>query len=209
MFEHIFAEMNSTLEEIARYYPAATGEQKQVLGMKWKVLKQMSDGIIEEWMTLEEKMGEIRRKCGNFEAPSQLKIVELDGGPFERGQGYFSLQMYKQASEQFEHASCQYPDSPLPLLFLAACCIHLDDRKNAAGYFSYILTHGEDRRLKAVCCNALGCIAAMESRPEKARELFLTAYKLDPSLPEPLANLEACMANKGAFQFEGQLHTFL
>ncbi|ANS74828.1 hypothetical protein AWM70_09670 [Paenibacillus yonginensis] len=209
MFEHIFAEMNSALDDIARRYPEAEGEQKEALGMKWKLLKQMSDGIIEEWMSFEEKMGEIRRKCGDFEAQDQLKIVELGGGPFLKGQGYFTLKMYKQASEHFEQASSLYPDNPLPLLFLAVCRVHLNDRENAAGYLNYIFTHGKDKKLKAICCNALGCLAAMDNRVEKARGFFLTAYKLDPSLPEPLANLEACMENRGTYQFESQLHAYL
>ncbi len=209
MFEHMFAEMNQMLEEIAQQYPHAQGKQKEDLGNKWKILKQMSDGIIEEWLSFEEKMGDIRKKCAGFDSAESLQLSELDGGPFMKGQGYFSLQMYEQAAGQFREATIRHPESPLPLLFLAVCFVHLGETPQAVSCFNLILSQSGNNKLRSICYNALGCIAAMEKRFEKARELFLSAYRLDPTLPEPLANLEACMTNQGAFQFESQLETLL
>lgn len=212
MFEHLFAEMNRMLDEIAQLYPLAQGQSKETLNNNWNTLKQMSDGIIEEWLALEEKMGTLRKQFGDFETEKSLASaaeLEQESGPFVKGQGYFKLQMYSQAAGHFQTASELYPQSPLPLLFLAVCFVHLDQSQRASACFNRILSYCESSKLKSICCNALGCIAAMDGQPERARDLFMTAYRLDPSFPEPLANLEACMARTGSYQFESQLHTLV
>lgn len=209
MFEHLFAEMNRMLDEIAQLYPLAQGQSKETLKENWNTLKQMSDGIIEEWLGFEEKMGKVRKACGDFEPEPDVQSLELESGAFVRGQGYFKLQMYQEAARHFQEASEQYPQSPLPLLFLAVCFIHLNQSLRAAACFNRILSYSDSNKLKSICCNALGCIAAMEEQVERARDLFLSAYRLDPSFPEPLANLEACMAQTGFYQFESQLHTLV
>ena len=209
MFEHLFAEMNSTLDQIAQQYPLAQGPQKELLVEKWNVMKQISDRVMEEWLALEEKMGQIRTLCGVSEVQAAFQIPELYGGPFSKGQGYFQLQMYDAAAEQFREASERYAQNPMPLLFLAVCFVRLKATDRAEACFTRILTYSSNNKLKSICCNALGCIAGMEDRQEQAKEMFLSAYKLDPTLPEPLANLEVCMANQGNYQFESQLHTLI
>jgi tetratricopeptide (TPR) repeat protein len=65
-------------------------------------------------------------------------------------------------------------------------------------YFHRLLTLTDDRRIKAVSYNAMGCIHAVASDLDKACELFRLAHETDPTLPDPLQNLSACLKSDGA-----------
>ncbi|AWB44978.1 hypothetical protein DCC85_12610 [Paenibacillus sp. CAA11] len=209
MFQHVFAEMNEILDEIALNYPAAEGHQKQELSRKWRLLKHMSDGIIEEWLTLEEKMGEIQQKWKPEEAASDLQAAELDSTAFVKGQGYYQLQMFTDAVKQFEEAVQRYPSSVLARLYLAMSLLNLAEFLEAAGHFEEVLQTTPNKRIRSICCNALGCIEAMGGRTDLAKAMFMTAYRLDPSLPEPLHNLEACLTDQGIYRFESELASLI
>ncbi|MBE6070005.1 MAG: hypothetical protein E7211_20300, partial [Clostridium lundense] len=77
MFQHVFAEMNEMLDEITRKYPLAGQAQKQELAKKWNLLQHMSDGIIEEWLSFEEKMGYLRHAFRSLESREIPDLPEL------------------------------------------------------------------------------------------------------------------------------------
>ncbi|MGG6309542.1 tetratricopeptide repeat protein [Paenibacillus macerans] len=209
MFQHVFAEMNEMLDEISRKYPLAKGVQKQELAQKWHLLKHMSDGIIEEWLCFEEKMGHIRQTFGNLDARDAPELPELDSPIFVKGQGYYKLLMFPQALEQFEQVMKQFPDSVLGRTYLAMCHLHLEHNEKAAKHFWLVLEKAGNKRMRSIIYNALGCIEAQKGIFAKAKEYFTLAHHSDPSLAEPLANLEACLHSKGKLHYGNELTSLL
>ncbi|MCM3171493.1 tetratricopeptide repeat protein [Paenibacillus sp. MER 99-2] len=207
MFQHVFAEMNDMLDEIIKRYPSAEGLNKQELLQKWNLLKRMSDGMIDEWLMFEEKMSQVREqelvKPASLE-PEQEAVTalpELHLECFSRGQGYFKLQMYPQAITQFSRIVADYPDSALTRYYLALAHLNLEQNTEALTHLHRILRLKGSPRLKGLVCNALGCIEAKLANPQGACSLFAQALQHDPTLTEPLYNMEACRQNKGQLQF--------
>lgn len=211
MFQHVFAEMNDMLDEITRHYPVAQGVHKQDLGHKWNLLKHMSDGIIEEWLCFEEKMGILRQNWGSPEESQELEPPDLvmKNDAFVKGQGYYKLLMYPQAMGQFEHVLEQFPNSFLTHAYLGMCHLHMGQHEAADSQFQQVLKGAANKRLRGIIYNALGCIEANRGVRVKAKEYFTMAHHSDPSLPEPLANLEACMHHSGKLQFGNQLSSLI
>ncbi|MCG7375538.1 tetratricopeptide (TPR) repeat protein [Paenibacillus amylolyticus] len=207
MFQHVFAEMNDMLDEIIKRYPSAEGLNKQELLQKWNLLKRMSDGMIDEWLMFEEKMSQVREqelvKPASLE-PEQEAVTalpEIHLECFSRGQGYFKLQMYPQAITQFSRIVADYPDSALTRYYLALAHLNLEQNTEALAHLHRILRLKGSPRLKGLVCNALGCIEAKLANPQGACSLFAQALQHDPTLTEPLYNMEACRQNKGQLQF--------
>lgn len=209
MFQHVFAEMNEMLDEISRKYPVAQGDQKQDLIHKWRLLKHMSDGIIEEWLCFEEKMGVLRQNIGNIDIQDMPVLPEMDSVPFVKGQGYYKLLMFSEALPQFQQLLEQFPESMVGRTYLAMCYMHLEQSDEATKHFKQVLRAATNKRMRSVIYNALGCIEAQKGTFTKAKEYFTLAYHSDPSLPEPLANLEACLKSKGKLSYSNELTSLL
>ncbi|WP_310136474.1 tetratricopeptide repeat protein [Paenibacillus amylolyticus] len=199
--------MNDMLDEIIKRYPSAEGLNKQELLQKWNLLKRMSDGMIDEWLMFEEKMSQVREqelvKPASLE-PEQEAVTalpEIHLECFSRGQGYFKLQMYPQAITQFSRIVADYPDSALTRYYLALAHLNLEQNTEALAHLHRILRLKGSPRLKGLVCNALGCIEAKLANPQGACSLFAQALQHDPTLTEPLYNMEACRQNKGQLQF--------
>lgn len=205
MIQHVFAEMNHMLDEIIKHYPAAQEAQKHQLIQKWNMLKTMSDGIIDEWLSFEEKMGEFRQ---HTEAPAGLfskQTPEMELNAFMRGQGYFRLLMYRQAAQQFSQVIRQFPDSLLARMYLAMAHLYLEETEEAHKHFHWILPLATSQKLKAMIYNALGCIAVKHGNAGRAQEFFTLSLQCDPTLPDPLVNLKVCQQNRGQLQYGSQL----
>ncbi|WP_312027597.1 MULTISPECIES: tetratricopeptide repeat protein [Paenibacillus] len=211
MFQHVFAEMNDMLDEIIKSYPSAEGLNKQELQQKWNLLKRMSDGMLDEWLMFEEKMSQIRER--ELDKPASLEpeqeavtaLPELHLECFSRGQGYFKLQMYPQAIDQFLRVVNDYPDSALARFYLALAHLSLEQIYESETHLQQIMLLKGSARLKGLVCNALGCIQAKLSNPEAACSLFAQALQYDPTLTEPLYNMEVCRLNRGKLQYANQL----
>ncbi|MEC0373256.1 hypothetical protein [Paenibacillus chibensis] len=205
MFQHVFAEMNHMLDEIMKHYPTAQEAQKHQLIQKWNMLKTMSDGIIDEWLSFEEKMGEFRQKAEAGPALFSKETPEMEMHAFVRGQGYFRLFMYRQAVQQFSQVIRSYPDSLLARMYLAMAHLYLEETEEAHRHFIWILPLATSQKLKALIYNALGCIAAKHGNTVRAQDFFTLSLQCDPTLPDPLMNLKVCQQNRGQLQYGSQL----
>ncbi|WP_334071548.1 MULTISPECIES: tetratricopeptide repeat protein [Paenibacillus] len=209
MFQHMFAEMNEMLDEVIQFYPIAHGTQKQDLAKKWHLLQQMSDGIIEEWLSFEEKMGLLRQSSAGPQGDFAAKLPEMDCDAFVKGQGYYKLMMFPQALTHFKQALEQFPESPSARTYLAMCHLHMEETDEAIPHFWRVLEGTENKRLRSIIYNALGCIEAQRGGRAKAKEYFTLAHYHDPSLAEPLSNLEACMRSTGKLKYGNELTSLL
>ncbi|WP_317889415.1 tetratricopeptide repeat protein [Paenibacillus sp. UASWS1643] len=205
--------MNDMLDEIIKSYPSAEGLTKQELLQKWNLLKRMSDGMLDEWLMFEEKMSQVRER--EMDKPTSLEpeqeavtaLPELHLECFSRGQGYFKLQMYPQAIMQFSRVVTDHPESALTRFYLALAYLNLEQMAEAGTHLQQIMYLKGSPRLKGLVCNALGCIQAKLANPEAACSLFAQALQYDPTLTEPLYNMEACRLNRGKLQYANQLTT--
>ncbi|WP_438351230.1 tetratricopeptide repeat protein [Paenibacillus sp. FA6] len=205
MFQHVFAEMNDMLEEIIKHYPTAQDTQKQYMIQRWNMLKAMSDGIIEEWLSFEDKMGAFREYTLLPPIFPLGATPEMETESFVRGQGYFKLMMYRQSIQQFSVIIMDVPDSLLARMYIAMAHLHLEETSEALKQFQWILPLTEHKRLKAMIYNALGCIQVKLSDTRKAQEYFALAMQNDPTLADPLVNIQVCNDNRGQLQYGSQL----
>lgn len=207
MFEHMFAEMNEILDEISQKYPSANGVKKQELDYKWNLLKDMSDGIIEEWLSFEEKLGVLQKNCGhssNYSHPKPSNEEIMRQTDFVKAQGYYKLLMFEQAHRLFLQLQSHYPQSDLIYTYLGMCAMHLQHYSEAVEYMGKVLELTSSPRTRAIIYNALGCIAATDKRMAEAKEYFLLAHHNDETLDEPVQNLKSCQQNNGQLFISNQ-----
>jgi tetratricopeptide (TPR) repeat protein len=200
MIQQWFATMNDMLDDLILRYPHASGEEKNRLQQQWDVLKTLSDDIIELWLQFEDKMSLYRDLQQQEiphtpEPPKQLV-------PFVKGQGYFKLHMFEQATQQLEEAIALYPDFTCARLFLAMSRMHLKEWNEAQRHFQLIAAITDENRLQAIAFNALGCIQAIYAQLEQAQLYFIKALEADPTFGDPKLNLESCKQGKGQLQLQ-------
>lgn len=208
MFQHLFATMNEMLDEIILHYPQAQDVSKQEMNQKLALLRALSDGIIEEWLLFEEKMGAFRAK-GAGQKEWLESSAETRSEAFMRGQGYYRLFMFRQAIDAFETVVRQFPDGIVSRIYLAMAYLQLGESNDAYRHFQLIIPLTDNKKVKAISYNALGCIQAQRKNFEKAQEYFKLAHQTDPQLQEPLANLKVCQYNDGTLQYGSELTSFM
>ncbi|WP_459966151.1 hypothetical protein [Paenibacillus sp. JCM 10914] len=201
--------MNNMLDEIVKHYPSAQGQQKQALVQNWNMLKSMSDSIMEEWLHFEEKMAVFREHAVSAPAFPPTEAPELQLDAFVRGQGYYKLLMFQPAISQFEAAAAVYPESLLIKLYIAMSHLYQGNTSAASEVLLTILPLADNKQLRAMIYNALGCIEVLNGRPEQAVEVFTLAVHCDPTLPDPIVNLKVCQQNGGELQYGSQLISLL
>ncbi|MFC5531789.1 hypothetical protein [Cohnella yongneupensis] len=202
MIRQWFATMNEMLDELIIRYPHASGEEKEHLQEQWNMLKTLSDDIIESWLQFEDRMAFYRDLQNQPSAQQPEHDPQLLMGPFVKGQGYFKLHMFAQASQQLEEAITQYPDFIGARLFLAMSRMHMKEWCEAQRHFQLIAAVTEENKLRAIAYNALGCIQAVFAHLDQAQSYFRQAIDTDPSFDDPKRNLECCQQGIGQLQLQ-------
>ncbi|MFS0837922.1 tetratricopeptide repeat protein [Paenibacillus sp. 1P03SA] len=204
MFKHLFATMNEVLDEILLQLPNAKGALKAELEDELAALKAISDDCIEHWLLFEEKLGKTL-SVENASVPSMSAPVpdpqqpdlspaaEADqpnqaegreAAEFIRGQGFYMLFMYEQATREFEALLVREPDFLLARAYLAMGYLRQGDTAEAARHFTLLLALTENKQMKAISYNAMGCIQFQNRNLEQALEYFKKAYHADPDCLE-------------------------
>jgi tetratricopeptide (TPR) repeat protein len=200
MIQQWFATMNDMLDDLILRYPHASGEEKNRLQQQWDVLKTLSDDIIELWLQFEDKMSLYRdlqqQQIQHTPEPQKLLV------PFVKGQGYFKLHMFEQASQQLEEAIALNPDFTSARLFLAMSRMHMKEWTEAQRHFQLIAAIADENRVQAIAYNALGCIQAIYAHLEQAQHYFKKALEADPTFGDPKLNMESCKQGKGQLQLQ-------
>lgn len=212
MFKYLFQSMNEKLDGILAALPASHGiKQQEALERQLRELRDMSDGIIEEWLQFEEKLGKASFRQPTHEAPSPdvpgcaAEAEEADDSPvhslqYQRGEGYFKLYMFDEAAREFHAVVNVYPEFLKARLYLALCFLQNENVSEASSHLRTLISLTDDGKLKAVAYNALGCVKAVEGNVEKACECFRASHALDPSFEDPVYNLKACQIQGGVLQ---------
>jgi tetratricopeptide (TPR) repeat protein len=201
MFKQLFAAMNETLDEIIGEYPNASPSERRELDGQLEALRSMSENCLEEWLRFEDRLGEVNPK---EDSPKQgpmkgmtvvmplslmepkTALPEACAEIFAKGQGYYKLYMFEQAIRLFKELVRKQPDFLLARVYLAMAYLRLGDHMEACRQFHFILPLTEDKKLRAITYNALGCIHVMNRNLEKACEYFKLAYSDDPDSIEPV-----------------------
>ncbi|MFD1955695.1 hypothetical protein ACFSL6_16390 [Paenibacillus thailandensis] len=68
MFQHLFAVMNETLDQIVQEYASSPPERRVQLEEQLGLLKKASDSLIEQWLVFEEKLSEFQHLQQAFPA---------------------------------------------------------------------------------------------------------------------------------------------
>lgn len=196
MFKQLFATMHELLDEIIRQYPLATGAKKKELDEQLAVLKTMSEACMEDWLLFEEKLSAILDS-----KPDQSAVAlpahavagclgkEREKGSFTKGQGFYKLSMFAEAIGQFEDVVRHQPDFLLARMYLAMSYLRAGEYGDAYRQFQFLVPLTDNRKLKAISYNAMGCIQAETNNMDKALEYFKMAHSADPSCVEPALHL--------------------
>lgn len=209
VIRHWFAALQETLDDLILRYPNAAPEERRSIQEQWTMLKMTSDELVEHWLQLEDKLSLFRdlMEHGAFPPGPGLQLE-----PFQKGQGYFKLQMFAQAARHLEEAVGLYPDLLSARLFLAMSRMHLKEWGEAQRHFRLISALAEEPKLKAIAYNALGCIQAVFAQLDQARDFFQKAIEADPNFIEPRRNLERCRSGGGDLELHfgcAELHAMV
>jgi tetratricopeptide (TPR) repeat protein len=138
-----------------------------------------------------EKIFNEIKKMSN-EQPSSSQVVSMLSGEavhyFRRGQGYYSLLMYKEAVNHFDQVLEREPDLDIARMFLAYSQMMAGDLHEAGRHFHLISHTTNHQLLKATALNAEGCIMAALGREDQALSLFEKSMDSYPKLKDPLFN---------------------
>jgi hypothetical protein len=133
MFDHLFRTMNEALDHILEAYPNAIANEKQKLLHQWLTLREISNECIEGWLTFEEKMSlsfQLQHDAEDCVESTVLDSVKKypshDGLPeqsahYQKGEGYFKLLMFQEASEQFKFVIAEFPNYAPARIYLSLC----------------------------------------------------------------------------------------
>lgn len=212
MLQQVFETMNELLDEVIAQYPQAKGKRKQELEHQVILLRSMSDHIMEEWLRLEERLSLVKpnKGKGNAVCPQPCPVQENKasmpdyGDPYQRGQGYYLLMMYKEAVKYLEQAAQLHPDNIEVRAYLAMSHLHVGNCQEAGDHFQLLIPLADNNSIKAIACNALGCIHAKQNQFTEAEVFFQKALELDPTLLEPTMNLKVCQSQSGHLEFGGK-----
>ncbi|MCC3376488.1 tetratricopeptide repeat protein [Cohnella sp. REN36] len=213
MIRSFFSAMNDALDDLIARYPHASTEEKLRLEEQWNVLKTLSDDIIESWLQFEDKMAVYRqsREQAAPQAPSWENAEEL-WGPFVKGQGYFKLHMFGEASRHFDEMLKRDAELIVARLFLAMCRMHLGEFEEAQRHLRLIAATSDEPKLQAIAYNALGCVQAVYANLKQAQCYFHKAMETDPSFADARRNLESCLQGSGQLQLQfgsAELHALV
>lgn len=114
-----------------------------------------------------------------------------------KGQGYFKLFMFREASVHFAEAVRLAPDDNRARLFLGMTYMHLQEWHEAQRHFQLLVEVTEHPKWKALGLNALGCIQAVRMNLEQATRYFEKAHEADPDFTDPLSNMKSCEQHSG------------
>lgn len=181
MFKDLFATMHEMLEEIMTQWKTADGKKRRDLDRQVTALQQISDECMEEWLHFEEKLGRFRRQVRSAADPTWNPQAAMSE-PYQKGEGYFKLWMYREAISCFKEVVRQYPEFVMARLYLALGFMEIHEHEEARRHLERVLPMAKDAKMKAVAYHALGCIEIRENRPEQACEYFRKARKTDPTL---------------------------
>ncbi|MBB6674096.1 tetratricopeptide repeat protein [Cohnella nanjingensis] len=214
MIRPFFSAMNDALDDLIARYPHASSEEKIRLEEQWNVLKTLSDDIIELWLQFEDKMAAYRqiREHPAADAPQALEEAEEIWTPFVKGQGYFKLHMFGEASRLFDEMLKRDAELIVARLFLAMCRMHLGEFDEAQRHFRLIAATSDEPKLQAIAYNALGCVQAVFANLKQAQCYFHKAMETDPSFADPRRNLESCLQGTGQLQLQfgsAELHALV
>lgn len=204
MFKQLFASMNDALDDIITEIHTSSGVKRAELEERLTVLKAMSDTCIEEWLLFEEKLGQLTgddssppgpaKKIAASEpvkpAPPPEPAKPPEEASFSRGQGYYKLHMFKEAVLEFEQVVRLQPDFLMARIYLAMSYLRCGEYAEAYRHFQFLLPLTENRKIKAISYNAMGCIQAEKQNMDKALEYFRLAHSADPGSIEPVLNLK-------------------
>lgn len=199
MFKQLFATMNEVLDDIIAQYPLANSSKRRELEDQLSVLKDMSDTCIEEWLLFDEKMGRISQnetESGAVALPDSepcmpdIKEKAKTSGSFDKGQGYYKLGMFDEAAGEFELLVSRRPDDLLPRIYLAMSYLRMGQFGDAYRHFQFLVPLTENRKIKAISYNAMGCIHAENNNLDQAIKYFKKAHTADPSCIEPVLNMK-------------------
>lgn len=136
------------------------------------------------------------------QTPANIHADEAAMLPYQKGQGYFKLYMYKQSSDQLEIVLAAYPDYVHARLLLAMCRMHLQQWYEAQRHFQFIAACTEETKLQAIAYNALGCIQAVFAHLDQAQRYFRKALAMDSSFRYAQLNLDACQGGLDQLQLQ-------
>jgi tetratricopeptide (TPR) repeat protein len=202
IFEQLFMTMNELLTEITSRYGTATTQEKVNLDDQLTMLKKMSDEYMEQWLDFEEKLAAfyvnnppIPASTVNYINPvsDQQSMAQLEAG-FVKAQGFYKLYMFEHAVKELEKLIKQQPDDLLARMYLAMGYLRLGADGDAYPLFQMILPLTENKQLKAISYNAMGCIQMKKKNLQKAMEYFSLSHQLDPAcIMEPLSYFGAML----------------
>lgn len=207
MLQHVFTTMNELLDQIIQQYPRTKGQQKQELEHQIALLCSMSDYIMEEWLRFEERLSLIKLKNNTIKTAKPVALH--NGDPYQRGQGYYLLMMYEDAVKYLEQAAQLQPESIEVRACLAMSHLHLEHFQKAGHHFQFIISLTCNNSMKAIACNAMGCIHAKQQQFAEAQAYFQKAHQLDPTFPEPAMNLKVCQSKSGQLELGGEHMTHM
>lgn len=78
MFQHLFAVMNETLDQITLEYPSSSPERRLQLDEQIYLLKQACDSLIEQWLVFEEKLSDFHYSYQSTQAASAPAAAPLE-----------------------------------------------------------------------------------------------------------------------------------
>jgi len=192
-----------TLEEkITQFQHEFSGELSAVE----QEIEQMSDEvaakILEQVKNLNSKEVKNSKQTSPTPSPTTSTISLLSGDAaisFRRGQGYYNLFMFKQASKHFCELLEQEPDLDIARMFLAYSYM-MDGQFELARHHFHLLSETTDHRLfRAIALNALGCLMAGDEKWEEAVFIFEKAIHSYSKLGDPLFNVALVYMKLGQY----------
>ncbi|MED0674925.1 tetratricopeptide repeat protein [Aneurinibacillus thermoaerophilus] len=216
LLSHYFAALKDRLNLIEQQMETASEGDRNQLYCEVLKLRQISDRIVEEWLSFEDRLIKVQRMFEEAEdasVSSQLHDVTAEeeteeeiylpytlAATFRQGQGYFTLSMYHEAVESFSKVLEEAPDVAVARLYLAFGFL-MSGRLDVAYRQFHLLTETcVHPFICAASYNAMGCIAMMEGNPEQGLGWFEQALWAFDQFADARYNQALALCHLGRYE---------
>ncbi|MCF6093347.1 tetratricopeptide repeat protein [Microaerobacter geothermalis] len=200
MVQHLFNTLFDAIEEINQKINSSSSNEKKELSEKLQSLRLLSDEILDKWLLLEEKIGNVQEKivpaAQPIHEPSD-KVLDINWNllpsfseniPYRKGLGYFQLFMYEDAIKYLEEVVQDWPELELARLYLAYSYLLIEQTVEALRHFTILHQTSNDEKIQGFTHNALGCIYGQKQQFEEALFHFSKAEEILNNNAESLYN---------------------
>jgi tetratricopeptide (TPR) repeat protein len=206
MFHEVWLQdMEEQMNELKKYYPKATADDKPKWQKRFSELRQASHDLLGVWAKVEDQMASITTDYPDLigeetdEMEEEFWLQESVVRQFRQGQGYYGLTMFQEAKEQFVEVVEGEPEFLLGRIYLGLSQFQRNELDDAITHFQLVTATTTQPPFLVFGHHMMGCIRVKQGNDHLAIKSFQEAVVHDAEHTDAWFNLGAAYYRLGQY----------